>query len=525
VSEVGVTNLYTPSEWGEVFHNIEGVDELLGAGSAGPGKSFVLLMDAVPRVKMEFDRQRLDYKGPHPLKPGQSTGWALHLRRTRPMLDQTIARAKRIFTQIDPGVHWDGDSTTFTFSCGYRYQFGHCKDPDSWIRYLSNEYDWIGFDELVQFEEEQYDQIITRLRSSDPMLRTMLKVRSCSNPLMGKTAADNFSVKDPNWVRRRFVEPAGEMVPGPADAPPDKRRKWWNAPVMERVVGKRKDGTDIIRTWMYLPATLDDNPDQEFKDKYRETLLAAKPHVRAALLDGNWWVTANSFFADAWDSNVHVIRPFNIPKEWKVFRSMDWGFRKPGVIHWWAMDREETLFCIKELTFREKRADEVAQMVLDIERAMKLDLVDGDRSRITGPADTQLWEERGDNSKTKAATFAENGVYWTKADKTSRQRNAEHLMSRLLEHQRGRSRLPGIAFFANCGRIIQWIPSVQTDPDNTEAPIDSSDDHHGDSGFYACGFASRGWKGIPERRPMDKPWEVDKLDTSQGSGRRMSYFG
>ena len=41
----------------------------------------------------------------------------------------------------------------------------------------------IYFDELTAFNEEQYDQITTRLRSSDAVLGTMLKVRSMSNPM------------------------------------------------------------------------------------------------------------------------------------------------------------------------------------------------------------------------------------------------------------------------------------------------------------------------------------------------------
>lgn len=518
-----ISFLYKPSRWGEVFHALD-VDEVLGAGAAGPGKSMVLLMDPVPRILHEQERQRPDYRGPHPVAPGQSMGWCLHLRRTRPMLDQTIARAKRIFNIIEPGVHWDSESTTFTFSCGYRYQFGHCKDPDSWIRYLSNEYDWIGFDELVQFDEEQYDQIITRLRSSDPVLRTMLKVRSCSNPLMGKSSADSFSVKDPQWVRRRFVEPVGEVTAGPPSAPESERRLWWNVPILERVIGKDEDGKDITRTWMYLPASLDDNPDKEFVKAYRQTLLAAPPHIKQAQLYGNWYVTVGSFYGAEWSARMHVCDPFRVPTDWKVFRSMDWGYKKPGVVHWWAMDRDETLYCIKELKFQGKLDHEVAEMIKDVERGMKLDLVDGDRSRITGPADTQLWEERGDSGKTKALVMAEHGVTWVKADKSSRQRNAEHLMGRLRDHEKGQYR-PGIVFFRTCGHIVRWIPSVQTDPKNSECPEDTPNDHEGDSCFYGVGYAARGWKGLPERTAKRNPWGDDGPPPAASSGNRMSYYG
>lgn len=518
--------IYKPSRWQEIFHNLD-VTELMGGGSAGPGKSYALLMDPIPRILREFERQQPGYTGPHPVAPGRSRGWCLHLRRTRPMLNQTLARARVAFEAIDPGVHWDGENTTFTFSCGYRYEFGHCKDPDSWVKYYSNEYDWIGFDELTQFTEKQYDEISSRLRSSDPVLRYDLKIRSCTNPVNVRKSGEDFVVDDPNWVRRRFVEPAGTRTMGPPDAPKEDQRMWWDAPIMERVIGE-EDGKPITRTWMFLPATLEDNPDPEFRKLYRRNLLAMKPHRRKALLDGDWWVTPNSFYAEEWNSRIHVCDPFRIPKEWKVFRSMDWGFKMPGVIHWWAMNREETLYCIKEVTFKGKTDKEVAQLVLDVERGLKLDLVYGEQSLITGPADTQLWEERGDSGKTKAQVFAENGVGWVKAAKGpgSRQRNAEHLMKRLKEHEQGHG-VPGIVFFRSCGHIVGWIPSVDTDPDNSEQPVDNANDHHGDSSFYACAFASRGWKGIPERVRIKKPWERggNGSPPPPTSGNRMSYHG
>jgi hypothetical protein len=517
-----IRTLYTPSHWGEIFHNLD-ADEVMGGGSAGPGKSFVLLMDPIPRILHEFERQMSTYDGPHPLRPGMSEGHCLHLRRTRPMLNDTLVRAHRIFKAIDPAVHWDSDSTTFTFSCGYRYEFGHCKDPDSWLKYYSNGYDWIGFDELVQFTETQYDEISTRLRSSDPVLSRQLKIRSCSNPIVVKQATDDFIVEDPNWVRRRFVEPAGERTMGPPDAPPEERRMWWDAPVMERKIGEEEDGTPIVRTWMFFPATLEDNPDPKFIKTYRRQLLAQPAFRRSALLEGNWFVTANSHFAEVWDARVHTCDPFRIPKEWKVFRSMDWGYRQPGVIHWWAINPEQTLFCIKELTFKEKMDWQVAEMVKDIEAALKLDLVDGDRSRITGPCDTQLWEQRG-SEKTKAATFADHGVFWRKADKRSRQRNFEFVTERLRDHENGRKEA-GIVFFRSCRHIIRWIPSVQTDPHNSEQPIDAPGDHWGDSLGYACNFASHGWRGVPERSPKTNPWDSDSASPKTSSGNRMSYHG
>jgi len=219
--------------------------EVLGAGSAGPGKSTILLFDANGQIYTEHKRCE-DKHHPHYHAWGQSRGWALHLRRTRPMLEETLARAHRAFPRMDSGAHWNEQKTTWTFSSGYKYQFGHCKDPQDWSIYIGNEYTRIFFDELVQFDEEQYDQIGTRLRTTDPVLKHMLGIRSATNPLVTRTSADTFAVKNPHWVRDRFVKPA-----------PQGRVRF-----KKRI--RRQDGTIAYRTFIYLPATLYDNPDPEF---------------------------------------------------------------------------------------------------------------------------------------------------------------------------------------------------------------------------------------------------------------------
>ena len=491
--------IYKPSRWGELFHGST-VTELLGAGSAGPGKSFVLLMDPIAQVLVEHERCS-NPNHPYPLTWGSSTGWALHLRRISSGLEVTKARAHRIFPQIDSGVKWNEAKNTFVFSSGYRYQFGHCKDPNDWTNYLGAEFSTILWDEVIEFDEEQYDQICTRLRSSDPVLSKMLKIRLCSNPAM--TQDIGVTLKDPNWVRRRFVDPCPE-----------------GKTILKRTL-KRADGTVAgERTMMYLPATLYDNPDPDFVRNYELTLLAAKPHIKQALLYGDWYVTVASFFAEVWNQQLHVCDPFTVPGAWRIFRSMDWGFKAFGCVHWWAVDDDDTLWCIRELTFKGKTPKEVCKLIKGIEQ--KLGVWTNGRSQISGVADTQLWEKRGDDVQTKAEAFAENGVVWMQADKRSRQRNSELLYERLGDHMSGTS-TPGIVIFRTCPKLIQSIPSVTTDPKNMECPADGGDDHWIDSAMYACAHSSRHGVGVSkdsveERDDDDDPWQdIDRGRDGYGS--------
>lgn len=499
----GVKAIYSPSTWGMVYHNLPH-DEALGAGSAGPGKSMILLMEPFQQIAIEHERC-MDPDHEFHMPWGASSGWALHLRRTRPMLEISMQRAHRIFPLIDPGAKWNENKATWTFRSGYKYQFSHCHDSEDWQNFLSMEFSIILYDEVVQLEEEQYDQINTRLRSSDPVLRKMLKVRSMSNPLMSKQKGDNFSIKDPNWVRRRFVDPAPE------------------GRVTLTKSLRMTDGRIVKHRSIYVPATLFDNPDKDFVADYEAKLQNAKPHIRQALLYGNWYTTVGSFYGDVWNKDLHICKPFKIPKEWPKWRSMDWGFKLPGCVHWWAMDEDGNIFCIREMTFQGLSAKDVAQKIIAIETSMGL--VKNGKSILSGPADTQLWEDRGDGTKGKAQDMADEGVMWVPAKKGSgsRLRNAELMYERLGDHSHGTT-TPGIVFFECCPEVIKLVPAIGTSDKNSEEPADGNDDHPLDSAWYSCGYASHGKSGLGWRSSdSDNDSDDDKDDKPKAKRGRWGY--
>lgn len=508
--------IYRPSEWQRRFHATTklGIRHVLGAGAAGPGKTTALLYDAVDQITVEHERCSgvVDEAGKvrrhkHHLEWGTSTGWALHLRRTVKQLVQTIRLSKLAFPAIDAGAKWNEQATTWTFSSGYTYQFGHCKDPNSWEDFMSSAYSAIYFDELTAFNEEQYDQVTTRLRSDDPVMSLMLKVRSMSNPLMRRDAGDNFIINDPHWVRRRFVDPCREG----------------NVVHWKKI--RMADGTSERVGWLYMPAKLSNNPNKQFVRQYEITLREKPIHIQKALLEGDWYVTEGSFFAEYWKQDLHVIQPFKCPRDWRFFRSMDWGFKAFGCIHWFAMDEEETLYVIRELKFKGKLAEEVAAMVKVIEK--DLGLWDDARhcSRITGVADTQLWEQRGQSGANMGEAFRLKGVPWQRAMKGpgSNQTHAANIIKRLTDHDDG-TKTPGIVFFEGCKYVIQGLPAIQTNPDNSEEPQSGGDDHFYDCLKYGTTYASRGRAGVPAVRKLRKPWEEDE-DAAPAARRGRHGYG
>ncbi len=510
------SEIYTPSPWGARYHDTT-ADEVLGGGSAGPGKTACLIADPLKQIVTEHNRTRLPKDHPDYLEPGMSKGWALYLRRLNVTLDQIILRAKRMYQQIDPSIHWDAEHSTMVFPrCGYRYQFGHCKDPNDWERYFSNEYTELMLDEANQFLEVQYDWLTTRVRTDDHVLMNMLKIRLMSNPVV-QLEEQSVVIRDPFWLRRLFVDPYKRrgLYPWCGRDNPETGKK---GVVLTKKV-TRGDGSVAKTTRLYLPAWLSDNPNKAFRDSFERQLLTKKPHVRRALIGGDWYSTASGFYADSWIESMHICQPFQIPDEWPVFRAMDWGFKKHGCIYWAALDPEGTLYVFREYTFRGRSATQVAERVKEIEKDEGL--WKKGRSIVHGPADTQLWEARGDSGLSKAEEFAKVGVMWVPADKRSRARNAERLLIRLDDHDNG-STTPGIVFFSSCERAIGTIPAIPTSPGNPDEPMDGGEDHWHDAILYLCSYVSRrdAWQ-----RPNQGDEEFDEDFDDDAPPRQRGYDG
>lgn len=495
--------IYEPSRWQALYHSLKH-KEALGAGAVGPGKSVCLQYDPLEQILVEHERCA-DKNHPNHVEWGASKGAAWYFRRSTPMLEDAIRNSRAAFQLIDPGAKFNAKSNTWTFSSGYIYQYNHCTELGSWINYFSRQCTHLAFDELNQFDEDQYNKIGLRCRSSDLVLRPMLKIRSMSNP---GSSTEGGAVSDPQWVRKRFVDPAPS-----------------GGVTLQKIL-TRQDGTTDVWDWIYLPATLYDNPNPDFVREVELRLLAMPEQIRKAYLEGNWYSVVGAFFDEVWDHRKHVCGPFAVPREWRHFRSMDWGFRSNGCIQWWAVTPDDEMVCHRELMFRGKDAQEVACEVIEFETAVGL--AKNGRSLITGPADTQLWEERGDVGVSKAEDFYRAGVPWDRANKRSRQRNSERLTLRL--RGRGFERQRGIVFFDNCRDIISNLPQIMPDEHNRNEPDTRyRDDHSLDALLYAVEYADRPQRVGESREEkwysglLDKVTDRSIFERNKKAGRNKVY--
>lgn len=214
---------HTPTDKQAAFLALP-VREALYGGAAGGGKSDALLMAAL----MYVDR------------PGYS---ALILRRTYADLALPGAIMDRAHDWLGgTGAHWNDTEKTYEFPSGATLTFGYLQTARDKFRYQGAEFQFIGFDELTQFEDSDYRYLFSRLRrlaEADIPIR----MRAASNP--GGLGHD--------WVYQRFF-------------------------VTGRAFGR-----------IFVPARLQDNPHLD-QAEYAQSLAELDPITRQQLLDGLWVV-------------------------------------------------------------------------------------------------------------------------------------------------------------------------------------------------------------------------------------------
>ena len=442
--------IYKPSPSQQRAHDMR-VREICYAGAAGPGKTTWLIGDPIiVQLPVEHERWR---RG----EIEKSVGWCIHFRREYPMLEQTVLKARDLYTSVDPSAPgWSEENYTFTFSCGYKVQFAHMSKEGDWRIYDSQEYTEVEFDELVMFTKEQYDRMKSRVRTTDPVLKHLLRVVSATNPEAG-------------WVKDYFINPA-----------PD-----GNTILRNKV--RMDDGTYEVRDRVFLPALLRDNPDSQFRRDYEITLQELAPHIRFARLHGRWDVIEGAFFAEECIPSVHFVEPYAIPSGWTKFRVLDWGYKTYAVVKWYAVDTDGCLVCYRERNFHKKIDLDVAIAIREEEK--KYGEWDSKRnvSKLVGsPADNQIWAETGQSGPTIAENMATVGVFWERASK-GRHSGTTQLLHRLRDvPEEGKGR-PGISWFKTCKKSCETLPLIKVDPNDPEVPDnDRGKNHWLDCDFYAC---------------------------------------
>lgn len=269
-------------------------------------------------------------------------------------------------------------------------------------------------------------------------------------------------------------------------------------------------------------------------------LVGSEQLVRA-WLDGDWTAVEGAFF-DCWREGLHVVAPFDVPKDWLRFRSADWGSASPGSIGWWAVAGDDYHIAVGQSGNEARRAGRASRdqsaPLGDAEdrrrviprgalvryrewyvasapgRGLKLtadawgdkiaELEKDDPKLTYAVLDPSAFKEEGGPSigerinakliKAKLAAF--HGADNARVAQRGAMGGWDQMRGRMI----GNEGVPMVYAFSTCRDSIRTIPVLQHDPKRAEDLDTESEDHAADDWRYAC--MSRPW--IPNVRPSVK---------------------
>ena len=364
--------------------------EVLFGGAAGGGKSYGQVVDAL-LFALKYPRSK-----------------QLILRRTFAELDKSLIRTA---LSIYPREIFSFNSSSHTgkFKNGSIIDFGYCATEIDVYQYQSAEYDVIRFDELTHFTESQYVYLISRVRGANSYPK---QIKSSTNP--GGVGH--------GWVKARFIDPA---------------------PPCESFIGK--DGMERI----FIPSLLQDNRFlAEGDPKYRERLLALPEREKKALLYGDWNIFEGQYFTE-FEAKRHIVSPFEIPKSWRKYRTLDYGLDRLACL-WIAAAPDGVCYVYREFCMSNLTISQAAKEILNRTPATE------EIYATLAPPD--LWNRSQETGKSKATIFSEYGLNFTK---TSNDRECGWLaIKELLLGGEGRQ---SVRFFSTCTEIIKCLPALTVD--------------------------------------------------------------
>lgn len=346
----------------------------------------------------------------------------LLLRRTLPELTENHVRP--LLAELSGAATFHATRREFLFPNGSRIKLGYCDKEADVYQYQGQEYDVVGLEEATHFTEAQMQFLTTCNRS----------VRSDFSPRMYYTC--NPGGVGHGWVKRLFID-----------------RAYRNE--------------ECEKEYVFIPARLSDNPVLMARNPgYVRTLMNLPEPLKKAHLDGDWDVLAGQYFRE-FSRELHTVRPYAIPPDWRRFRAMDWGYNDPCCVLWFAVAPDGKLIVYRELYVRRTLSSEIAKKVRE--------LSEGERVVYT-VASPDAWQQRGIGGiegQSIAEVFQKNGVPLLPADN-----------ARIPGWQRVREALaveadgtPNLRIFDTCQNLLRTLPLLTFDTHVVEDVSGTCEDH------------------------------------------------
>lgn len=335
-----------------------------------------------------------------------------------------------------------------TLPNGSRIIFRYCANDTDLLNFQGTECDVMYIDEATQITEEQFRVLSACVRGADNGMPKRCYL-TCNPGGVGHA-----------WVKRLFIDRIYKS-------------------------GERAEEYSFIQAKVH-----DNRALMRAQPDYIRQLEALPPKLREAWLDGSWDVHMGQFFEEfrnlpehyadrRW---THVIEPFEIPADWRVYRSFDWGYHRPFSCGWWAVDYDGVAYRVLEMYGCTETPNEGVRWTPD---RVFAELARTEREhrwlrgrQITGVADPAIWD--GSTGESIADCAARHGIYFSRGDH-ARIPGWMQLHYRLTFDENGYAMM---YVFKNCAAFIRTLPLLQYDAQRVEDLDSDGEDHIADETRY-----------------------------------------
>lgn len=453
--------IFKPNEGPQTEFLAASEREVLYGGSAGGGKTIALIADPM----RYFSNPNFN---------------GLILRRTTDELREIIWKTQELYPKAFKGAKWQERKSQWVFPSGARLWLTYLERDEDVLRYQGQAFSYVAFDELTQHSTPfAWNYMRSRLRTTDPTLPTFM--RATTNP----------GGPGHQWVRRMFIDPS------PANKPFAATDLESGEPMLYPESSPKAGQPLFYRR--FIPASLYDNPYLAEDGQYEANLLSLPEMQRRQLLEGDWAIAEGAAFSEFREKD-HVVEPFDIPPDWRRFRSCDYGYSSYSAVHWFTIDPAyETLIVYRELYVSKHTGRDLAKAVIEAEQGESISY---------GILDSSCWHNRGQIGPSIAEEMISMGCRWRPSDRSAGARVAgKNRLHELLKVDEDTGQA-GIVFFNTCRQIIADLPTIPSDPKGTD-DIDPryKSDHAYDSVRYGVMSRPRSKSIFEEFGSVDQTWQ------------------
>ena len=371
----------------------------------------------------------------------------LILRRTYQELESNHIRFLR--SELHGIATYRATDRLFTFPNGSTLEFGYCANDGDADRYQGAEYDVIFLDECTQLKEQWMRQLAACIRGVNDFPKRIYYTCNPGGP-------------GHSYIKRLFIDRRFEAGENPAD-------------------------------YRFIPARVTDNAALlKAQPDYVNQLEALPKRLRLAWLEGRWDVFQGQVFTEFTDDpahyhdrrHTHVIDPFDIPREWRIYRSYDFGYAKPFSCGWWAVDYDGVIYRILELYGCTSTPDEGVLWTPD-KQFREIRRIEDEHPYlkgrdIRGVADPAIWDtSRGESV---AETALKYRLYFEKGDN----RRIPGWMQMHYRMQFDEEGYPQMYIFNTCRGFIRTVPQLMYSDLAPEDVDTKQEDHIADETRYFC---------------------------------------